>query len=219
MATNENILADAGIRFFGKMSASATHEIKNTLAIINESAGLLEDLCLMAEKGSPLSLNHINDISQRVKKQVYRTDGVLKRLNQFSHSVDQSTQVIDLEQTVRFVLSLTSRLLDMQSTVVDVTPPISPIVVTANLFYLENMIWRTIETIYSREKENRQLKISFGNDADEPSIWFSMVSVKGDAMNDMLESKEDNALKDYLGIRIEKNNQKNQLGLLWPRQT
>ena len=35
-----------GIQFFGKMAASISHEIKNVLAIINENAGLLEDICL-----------------------------------------------------------------------------------------------------------------------------------------------------------------------------
>ncbi len=67
MAENENMLAQAGLRFFGKMSASATHEIKNTLAIINESAGLLEDLSLMAQKGQPMSIPRVNDISQTHK--------------------------------------------------------------------------------------------------------------------------------------------------------
>ena len=64
MEKNENMLADAGMKFFGKMTASATHEIKNALAIINESAGLLEDLSIMASKDHPLSPIRIKDISQ-----------------------------------------------------------------------------------------------------------------------------------------------------------
>jgi hypothetical protein len=36
------------------MTASISHEIKNVMAIINESAGLLEDYSLMAEKGMPI---------------------------------------------------------------------------------------------------------------------------------------------------------------------
>ena len=34
-----------GLQFFGKMTASISHEIKNVMAIINESAGLLDDYC------------------------------------------------------------------------------------------------------------------------------------------------------------------------------
>ena len=108
------------MQFFGQMSASATHEIKNTLAIINESAGLLEDLTMMAERKPPLSLTRVNDISQRVKKQVERTDLVVRKLNRFSHSVDREIQIIDLEETTCFVLNLASRLIEMQETTIKV---------------------------------------------------------------------------------------------------
>jgi len=42
---------DDSLRFFGKIVASISHEIKNVMAIINEKAGLIKDLTLMAEKG------------------------------------------------------------------------------------------------------------------------------------------------------------------------
>ena len=41
--------AETGLQFFGKMTASISHEIKNVLAIINENAGLLEDLALLSD--------------------------------------------------------------------------------------------------------------------------------------------------------------------------
>ena len=44
-------LGEAGLRFYSKVSASISHEIKNSLAVINESAGYLEDVTLMAKKG------------------------------------------------------------------------------------------------------------------------------------------------------------------------
>ena len=33
-----------GLRFFGKVNASISHEIRNALAVINENAGLIKDL-------------------------------------------------------------------------------------------------------------------------------------------------------------------------------
>ena len=41
---------EAGLRFFGMMTASVSHEIKNVLAIINENAGLMSDLTQMMMK-------------------------------------------------------------------------------------------------------------------------------------------------------------------------
>ena len=55
MTDDSQAMAIEGVRFFGEMSASISHEIKNVLAIINENAGLLQDMVMMIEKGSPLS--------------------------------------------------------------------------------------------------------------------------------------------------------------------
>lgn len=218
MAENENKLADGGMRFFGKISASATHEIKNSLAIINESVGLLEDLSIMAKKGQPLSLRRINDISQRVTRQVQRADLVLKKLNRFSHSVDFSFEIADLEKTLCFVLDLASRLVERQEAIIKVTAPVSPMLVSTNLFYLENMIWRAIETACCAVQENKQIMISFGTDSAAPSIWFLLDTIKDDLMDDLFESKEDRVLIAHLDISIEKNKNNNSFGLIWPKR-
>ena len=217
MAKDENVLAEGGIQFFGKMSVAATHEIKNSLAIINESAGLLKDLSMMAEKGHPLSLKRINDISSMVTRQVQRADLVLRKLNQFSHSVDMSTQVADLEKTVRFVLNLASGFIERQGGLVEVTAPVLPVLVTSNLFYLENMIWKAIETACQAAGHEKKVKISFGTDISEPLIWFTMNSAKKEIMDDLFGSKEDSVLMAYLNISIKKNEKNNGFGLLWPK--
>ena len=41
---NEDLSRVEEIAFMGKVTASLSHEIKNTLAIINESVGLMGDL-------------------------------------------------------------------------------------------------------------------------------------------------------------------------------
>ena len=54
MSAKLEIVTESGLQFFGKMTASISHEIKNVLAIINENAGLLEDLALMADRGAEI---------------------------------------------------------------------------------------------------------------------------------------------------------------------
>ena len=72
------------------MSASISHEIKNALAIINESAGLLEDFSLLAEKGRPIDPERLKLLAQSVLKQVQRADGLVKKMNRFAHSADDA---------------------------------------------------------------------------------------------------------------------------------
>ena len=79
MTSDAVYIGNAGLEFFGKVSASISHDIKNVLAVINENAGLLEDFCLMAEKGKPLDPSRLKRLALDVKEQVRRGDGIVLR--------------------------------------------------------------------------------------------------------------------------------------------
>ncbi len=219
MQDKEIVQAKGRIRFFGKMTASATHDMKNALAIINESAGLLDDLSLMTQKGQPLSTGRIHDISKRLAHQVKRADLIIKKLNFFSHTADQETEITDIEKTVCLVMDIASRLIEQQEILIEVTPSRSPILVETNLFYLENLIWRAIESLCCSSKGKRILKIFFGADPAIPSIWFSMKTINDNFMDDLLESRDDRALMAHLDISIGKDIDNNSFGLIWPKQS
>ena len=70
MSVKSTVDAEIGLQFFGKMTASISHEIKNVLAIINENAGLLEDLALLAGRGAAIDPQRLTNMSQAVMKQV-----------------------------------------------------------------------------------------------------------------------------------------------------
>ena len=102
-------IAREGFQFFGKMSASISHEIKNALAIINESAGLLEDFSLLAEKGRPIDPERLKLLARSVSKQVQRADGLVKKMNRFAHSADDAIRIFDLGEILDLVVSLVQR--------------------------------------------------------------------------------------------------------------
>lgn len=215
MGVNKNVLAETGILFFGKILASATHEMKNNLAIINENAGLLGDLSMMAEQGQPMPHERTNDLSRKIGAQVQRTDIVLKRMNQFSHSVDLSEQTVDLEKTAAFVVNLGARLIEMQGAKIRITPPPSPILVSTHLFYLETIIWRSIEGLCPAKKENNQVLISFEIENQSPLIRFSSIRLSEKKIVDnIFDTPEDRALITYLNLTLKKHN--NGFSLLWP---
>ena len=72
MTPNETAPQETGLQFFGKLSASVSHDLKNVLSIINEKAGLLEDFCHMARRGMAIDMDRINAVTaqdiQRVAK-------------------------------------------------------------------------------------------------------------------------------------------------------
>ena len=141
MSGEESFLAKTGLQFFGRMSASVTHEIKNVLAIINENAGLLEDIVLMAEKGLDVSPERLQRLARTVGAQVGRADTVVKMMNHFSHSIDHFVEPVDLTQVAEDVCGLFDRLLQMRGITLETIAPPAPVVVTASRFYLQNLLW------------------------------------------------------------------------------
>jgi len=138
-------IAREGFQFFGKMSASISHEIKNALAIINESAGLLEDFSLLADKGRPIDPERLKGLAQSVLKQVQRADGLVKKMNRFAHSADDAIRIFDVGEALDLVISLVQRLAAMREARVELVLPDHPVMAVTNLFLIENIIWLCLE--------------------------------------------------------------------------
>jgi C4-dicarboxylate-specific signal transduction histidine kinase len=147
MKGNWEILGMTGLQFFGKMSASISHEIKNALAIINESAGLLEDLSLRAEKGIPLEPERVKKQSAGIVKQVRRMDGIIQNMNRFAHSIDEPLKTIDLAETLTLVTNLSNRFAAMRGVVLDYQPPPKPMMIRTSPFFLENLLWLCLDFV------------------------------------------------------------------------
>jgi C4-dicarboxylate-specific signal transduction histidine kinase len=145
MKGNWEVLGEAGLQFFGKMSASISHEIKNALAIINESAGLLEDLSLRAEKGIPVEPERLKKQTSSILKQVRRTDGIIQNMNKFAHSIDEPLKTLDVTQTVTLMNNLSSRFAAMRGVVVAYQVPSTPMMIRTNPFFLENLLWLCLD--------------------------------------------------------------------------
>jgi C4-dicarboxylate-specific signal transduction histidine kinase len=137
--------AETGLQFFGKMTASISHEIKNVLAIINENAGLLEDLVLMLDQGAEIEPQRLKNMSRTVMKQVSRADAILKNMNRLAHSVDESIKTIDLNEILELVVSLSHRFAAMRDVSVDPKLGESPMMVRTSPFLLMNLLWLCLD--------------------------------------------------------------------------
>ena len=134
-----------GLAFFGNVSASISHEIKNTLAIINENAGLLEDMTHMANQGIPLSFERLQRLSHVIKKQVNRADGIVKKMNRFAHTADPTIQSVDLYETAALVTEVCGRIITMHNATVEIKPPQDPVIIASVRFWLAHLIWACTE--------------------------------------------------------------------------
>ena len=145
MSSERDINGDTGLKFFGMMSASISHELKNALAIINENAGLLQDFTLMADKGVPMDPQRLKTLAEKVMNQIRRADRIVKNMNQFSHSVDDSVKSIDLHSIVELVATLSGRFAFMRGVTIELSHTANPVMITTNPFFLQNLVWLCLD--------------------------------------------------------------------------
>lgn len=145
MTDTMNNAAKDGLRFFGRMSAAISHDLKNTLSIMNESAGLIEDLALLTEKGRPLDPQRIHQLGATIKRQIQRNDGIVRNMNRFAHSVDDPLKEMSLASSLEMLLSICRRLTDARGIAVSVAPPDREIAIVTRPFYLYHLVWRLLE--------------------------------------------------------------------------
>jgi len=102
------------LQFFGKISASVSHEIKNVFAVINEAAGLIEDFTLMAAKGMEIDPERLKKAANSIQGQVQRGDSIVKNINAFAHYTEEAVHEVDLLEILGLTVALSTRMADMK---------------------------------------------------------------------------------------------------------
>ena len=159
MATDSDEVEVAGIQFFGKMSASISHEIKNVLAVINENAGLLEDICCMADRGKPGDIARLKKIAGDVKDQVRRADRIVTAMSRFAHSADEPSTETDLGELTALLGLLAMRFAAMRGVEIKTLAPSDPVLVTTFPFGLLNLLWTCLDCAMTAAGSGKMVEI------------------------------------------------------------
>ena len=157
MGVKPDNITETGLQFFGKISASISHELKNVMAIVNENAGLLEDLTLMAEQGKPLDPARLKMMAAAVQKQVGRADEILNNMNRFAHSIDATVAEVDLNQTIELFMALTDRFIVMRGVTVDLQLPDQSLKIPTAPYFLINLLWLCLDFAMSVSGDDKRV--------------------------------------------------------------
>ncbi len=136
-----------GVRFLGEVTALLSHDIKNILAIINENAGLLKDLSMMAGGKSPVDPDRAGRIADKIQRQVNRADETVRRLNQVGHCMDEAVVPLDLTDTVATVCALAARKAGNKRVGLVVCPDAGRVTITSDPFLLRQLIWECVDRV------------------------------------------------------------------------
>ena len=156
---NEDLSRVKEIGFMGKVTASLSHEIKNTLAIINESAGLMGDLFRKDAPEDWPSFSRFTDLLASIEKQVQRSADIVKRLNQFAHSMDKSLAEVDLNETVRQTVLLAQRFATLHRVNLETQLASKPLPIQSDPFRLLYVIFGFIERAINCSSMEAQVSV------------------------------------------------------------
>ncbi len=140
--------AVCGLRFFGAVSASISHELKNAIAIVNEHAGLLEDLALLAERGKPLDPERLKRTAAHITRQVQRANVLIGNLNRFAHSIDEPISTVHLPELISFLVTLAERKATMSGITLEVACREASFSVQTSPFFLLNLLWLCLKALF-----------------------------------------------------------------------
>ncbi|PLX53318.1 MAG: hypothetical protein C0611_05805 [Desulfobacteraceae bacterium] len=144
-----NHLKRKELAFFGKITAGITHEIKNVLAIIQESSGLMEDILDITENGTfPHKDKFIKSLN-RIHGQIQRGIDISSRLNRFAHSPDHSPASLDLNEITEQMILLASRFTRLKNVVLESSPSDPPLIIKSDPVSLEMALFESIEILLS----------------------------------------------------------------------
>jgi C4-dicarboxylate-specific signal transduction histidine kinase len=188
--------------FLGSVTAGISHELNNVLAIINEYAGLLEDLSRQDPAGEVRqrtdgSRGPLNSI-HAIQKQVKRGESIVKRLNRFAHQVDEPVQTLDLKLLLEDTCDHAKRLVDRKRVRLARQLPEAPIMIRAHPLRVQHLAFACLQWILSGSPEGGAVTLGARHENGE-----IVIDIHGARERDSREKDEAvRALLDLLSLEV-----------------
>lgn len=149
-----------GIVLFGAVGAGLSHELSNVFNIINELAGLQQDIVAAATQGGAAGLARVSDLAARIKAQVVRGEEINRSLHRLSHSVDEPDGTFDLGETLVLFGSLAARAARLAEVSFEVRSPESPMAHRGDPFALLLVLHACLRAAIAAAASERRIEVS-----------------------------------------------------------
>jgi len=158
--------------FCARVTASATHEIKNELAVLNEQAHLCREMLAAAQAGREPDPERLLQLLGRIVARVDTADQAVRRLNRFAHSADLEHAQTDAAQAVETVAGLFGRLAAQRRQTLELRQPLPSVRVPARPVMLEQALWACLVALCAAAEPGGRLELSLGQSGDEVLVRF-----------------------------------------------
>ena len=164
---------DRGAAFVAEVAAGTTHEIRNILAIVKESAGLIEDLIDAFNRRGSLDQEKLIRSLGRIDAQVARGTEILSNLNRFAHSLDHVQDAIDVTRDVQQVASLCQFRARRKRHVLQVQPGGQNLTAAVDPFRFQMSLFAAVGCCLEQLPEGSTVSISTDRMDDRPTVEFT----------------------------------------------
>ncbi|MFC1821725.1 hypothetical protein ACFL9T_03395 [Thermodesulfobacteriota bacterium] len=181
------IICAEGLSFFGKNNRFVSHELKNILAIISETLGLIDELMELSETGTVLEPGKLRSLSESVMEEVERANMIIRNMNTFAHSVDGWVGEVDINQVLALMIKLTQLNPASRNTEIRLLKT-DPHIVYTSPFFLETLIHHTINFVLLCAGPEKKIEVSIHPTKTGIRITFSgLNAIKGSFPTDNTE--------------------------------
>lgn len=152
-----------GAAFFGKVTASTTHELQNVLAIIKENAGLMEDFIQMGPENLPDLLERVTRCLGKIKEQSYRGVDLTSGLNGFAHTTDRLLAPVNIYEIAKRLIFLTKRVfLQKGRQIVLIDCKNAPSLETDPVLF-QKILWNCLECLVEIQDMTADIRVTIIN--------------------------------------------------------
>jgi C4-dicarboxylate-specific signal transduction histidine kinase len=170
---------DADIRevaFFGRITAAFTHDMKNVLAIIKESAGLMGDLLSLIESSTfPHKERFVRSLTM-IETQTTRGVELSNRLNRFAHSPDEAVAVVELNEILGQIIYLAERFARLKRVTLSLNPHGQDVPVVVSPVRLQMAVFGCLECCWGFMAAGGKISLSVEQRGQEAIIRFACES-------------------------------------------
>lgn len=170
--------------FMGRIAAATTHELKNILAIIKETLGLLEDLVAFSSREEV----SVEQYQQWLKKalttvtdQVARGIALVQYFNRFAHIPDHPVLQINVRNSIQHLITLCAHLIRLKQVKIeqDASPEGTDIPLVTCPLYFYMIIFAILDRLMNQLPAGSNIVIRADNLENNVVVSFKTLVPEG----------------------------------------
>ena len=203
-----------GLSFFGITNRLISHELKNILAIISETLGLIDELLELSDKGTELEPGKLQSLSESVIEEVQRANSIIRSMNTFAHSVDEFIREVDVNQILNLMIEITRLDSALKNATIRLVEKEGCAIYTSP-FFLEKLIYNVMNFSLSDAGSEKEIRVS--SDSDDKGVRIVFSGIFPDIIGEFPTRKED-LLAQVLSAKVSLDRSAGELSIVLPHR-